>query len=251
MSFQMARLDNPAGRLHALLTEYRATATDQRSIRATWAHVLGVSEDEAAVAVIEVGGLIPAIESAVARAGDEAQQEVLSYYRLHWATPITTPDYPTGKTPSPGKALVDVGALTALGGLSSFLSSVASEGVVPDAEQIQSLRDKLSHLIEELAGADTFPSQFQRLLLDRLHSVLWALDHFRIGGPEATTAAAERLLGSIQLAAATTPEVRQHRAAIARVVETVGAVWAIFKAGPTVRNALEAWSTLSELPSGP
>lgn len=147
----MTRLDNPAGRLHALLTEYRAAANEQRSIRATWAHVLDVSESEVTVAVIDVGSLIPAIEAAVARVGDEAQQELLSYYRLNWAAPITTPDHPTGQTPSPGKALVDVGALTALGSLSSFLSSVASEGAVPDVEQIQSLRDSVAQVIDEVA----------------------------------------------------------------------------------------------------
>lgn len=191
--------DNPAGRLHALLREYRETAQDQLTIRQTWAEVLDIEEARVPVELTAVAGIIPAIEAAVSRSADDSQQEVFDHYVYQWAYAITTPDHPTGQSPSPGKALVDPGALAALGRLSSFLSFTASEGHLPNPEQLQSLRERILETIDAATVAADIPPELRRELLDRLHEILWAIDHLRVGGPGSATAAAERLVGAVAI----------------------------------------------------
>ncbi len=242
----MANLDNPAGRLHAILRQYREIAREDMTIRQTWAEVLGVEQADVSVALTEVGGLIPAIEDAIIRSDDASQREVFKHYVYSWASPITTPDHHTGQTPSPGKSLIDPGALAALGGLASFLSFTASEGQLPNDEQVQGLRQKVLEVVEEATAADDIAPDLRRVLLDRLHQVLWALDHLRVGGPGAAAAAAERLVGSVALRG------DAHRAPIVRrALQAAAAAWTLFKTGSTLTKELEAWSgLLKELPPG-
>lgn len=242
----VANLDNPAGRLHAILREYRESAQDQVTIRQTWAGVLGVEQDRVPVALTEVAGIIPAIEAAVSRSGEESQQEVFDHYVYQWAYAITTPDHPTGQTPSPGKELVDPGALAALGGLSSFLCFTASEGHLPNPEQLQSLRERLLETIDEATVAEDIPPELRRELLDRLHEILWAIDHLRVGGPSAASAAAERLVGAVAI------REDGHRLPIVRrALQAAAAAWTLFKTGSTLTKELESWrEILRELPPG-
>lgn len=242
----MANLDNPAGRLHSILREYRETAEKNLTIRQTWAEVLGVAPEGVPVALMEVASLIPAIESAVSQSGDESQQQVFDHYVYTWAFPIATPDHLTGQNPSPGKTLIDLGALMALGGLASFLSYVSSEGHLPDTEQLQSLRERLLQIIDEATRAEDIPSDLRRVLLDRLHGILWALDHLRVGGPGAATAAAERLVGWVAIR-----EDAQRVPVIRRALQAAAGAWALFKTGSTLSKELDAWGgLLKELPPG-
>ncbi len=236
----MARLDNPAGRLHALLKEYRAVANPARTIRQTWATVLGVDPSDVAVALTEVGSLVPAIQAAVSRSGDEDQLELLDTYLWHWASPITTPDHQTGVNPSPGAALVDGGALAALGSLSTYLSLSRSEGAIPDDERQQELKAHVSGAIDELTGAIELPSEVRKLILDRLHDILWAMDRLRIGGPDAVRAAAERLAMSV----AASPEEARRSPLVQKAVTVSGWVCAAFMSGPSLQGSIEAWPAI-------
>ncbi len=232
----MARLDNPAGRLHALLSEYRAAAFTGHSIRRTWAAVLGVDQSDVAVALTEVASLVPAIQAAVSRSGDEDQQEVVDTYVRHWASPITTPDYPTGANPSPGPALVDPGALAALGGLSAYLSLRRSEGTIPGDESLQNLTAMVRDAIDELAAADDLPADAREMILDRLQDVAEALARLRIVGPGAVLAGTERAAFAASML---TPE-QQQRPAVQKAMAAARTLWVAFTSTPAAQRSLEA-----------
>ena len=176
----MATLDNPAGRLHGMLSAFREAADKQTTILDTWASVLEVSDiSEVASELAGVASLLSDIEQAVQRAGREEQVEVFQAFRWAWAVPMLALEHPPRTTPSSGKAVVDPQALTALAGLSAFLSATASEGVVPDVEQSSGLRSEVEALIETLVNEVGVPTQIQRLMSDRLHDMLSYIDHLR------------------------------------------------------------------------
>lgn len=72
----MGNANNPAGRLHTLLTEYRAAAHRDVSMHRTWSKVLGVPEKQVTVALAEVAALIPAIHRLVVESGESEQMEL-------------------------------------------------------------------------------------------------------------------------------------------------------------------------------
>ncbi len=203
--------------------------------------VLDTDETAVAVALTEVGALIPAIQAAVSRSGDEEQLELMDTYALHWSIPITTPDWRTGDKPSPGKGVVHAGALAALGGLSSFLSSTRSEGAVPDDENRQRLIDLVRDAIDELAKDEDLPPDVRWLVRERLGDILWALDKIRFRGPDAARAATERL-AFVML---TAPEEVRARPSMKRAVAAAGAVWRAILSGPAVQPGIAAWSDMA------
>jgi len=240
--------DNPAGRLHELLRAYREVAEANTSIHMTWARVLGVSsEGEAVPLVAQVASLIPATKTAIDRSGSAEQAEVFDMFQAHWWEPIIGTRHPR-ETPTPGKGLIDLPALAALGGISAYLSAVAPDGVLPDAEKTASLRQDVEDTILTLLADGTLPTSLASAINQRLHDVLWAMDHIRINGPEAVNAALERLVGQIDIHA--TQEQRKS-SVVKKVLGMAGTVWMAFKVGPQANAALEGWKEiLGELPPG-
>lgn len=154
------------------------------------------------------------------------------------------------QTPSPADAAVDPGALAALGSLSAYLSAFAPEGVIPDDERVAEFRAAVTDLLNDLAGEKTLPPELRAAINARLHDVMWAMDHVRIGGPGAVEQATERLLGQITITLHSTPEARDS-GFLKRVMKTIGLVWVGYKAGPEAHAALEGWQEiLNELPPG-
>ncbi len=241
------RLDNPAGRLHVFLTQYRSIAEENRSIHHTWAEVLGVEQQEVPVALAAVAGLIPTIEAAVSRSGDEDQSDAFNHYGSAWASSVIAPHRVATQTPSPGKELVDQGALVALGSLSAFLSATQSEGAVPAEGSVEDLKGQVVAAIDELGRANEVPVDVRRLMHDRLHDVLWALDRLRIGGPDAVQAAVDRLVVSV----VTAPQDAQRTSAVKKVWAAACAVAAAFLAGPRIQSSIDAWAKMGELLPGP
>ncbi|MCU1670653.1 MAG: hypothetical protein JWP40_3580 [Blastococcus sp.] len=244
----VAKLDNPAGRLHSLLTGYRETSNgDNRSVLAVWADVLGAKDDtETLLSIAETAGLIPQIEAAVIRSGDEDQEEVFASFAASWASAVLAP----GVNLHGGNAFAvaaSVEQLAVLGGLSSFLSATASEGRVPTDAEISDLRGQVQDLINSITEDAELPEEVKRLALDHAYRLAQALDHFRIGGPGAVKAATERLVGATVLA----PDQVRKSSVWTRLMTVGGLIWTAFKFGPDARQALEGWTEIIKaLPGG-
>lgn len=244
----MAKLDNPAGRLHSLLAGYRETSSgDNRSVLAVWADVLGASDDtDALLRLAETAGLIPQIEAAVIRSGDGDQKEVFANFAASWLAAVLAPTVNLHGGKAFGVAAT-VDQLAVLGGLSSFLSATASEGRVPTDSEISGLRGQVQELIKTITEDPDLPEDIKRLALDHAYRLAQALDHFRIGGPGAVQAATERLIGATVLA----PDTVRQSTWWQRLLAVGGAVWTVFKMGPQAQQALEAWEGLIKaLPGG-
>lgn len=242
----MGEANNPAGRLHTLLTDYRAAAHIDSTMHATWATVLGVSERQVPVALAEVAALIPEIHRLVVHCGAAEQLALFEAFGRQWAVPIMSEHHPR-QIPSLGPAAVDPDALTVLGGLSAYLSTCAPEGVLPDPERVADLKAAVHELLDGLVGEDSLPQDLRSAIIARLHDILWAMDHVRIGGPGAVGQATERLLGQITIS----PPEAHDSGFLKKVLKTLSCIWVAYKAGPQVHAALDGWQDLvRELPQG-
>lgn len=245
----MGSLDNPAGRLHALLSEYQSVADRSKSIHQTWAEILGVKEPALLPHLAGVAELIPQIDQAITKGGHAEQRTLFDEFSRAWSLPILGGDHGMRQTPSPGPRLIDPGALAALGGLSAYLSAVSPEGSVPDEETAGTLRSQVEDLLSDLAEDPVLPRALAEAMNHRLHDILWAMDHVRIGGPGAVEAATERLLGQIVIH--TNQDVRENSGFLKKALKALGIVWVAYKAGPEAHAALEGWEhVLGELPPG-
>ncbi|MER7245143.1 hypothetical protein [Kribbella sp. NPDC000426] len=245
----MGNANNPAGRLHTVLTAYRAAAHIDSTMHATWATVLGVPEGQVPVALAEVAALIPEIHRLVVQCGACEQIELFDTFGRLWAVPMMSEDHPR-QTPSRGPDAVDPKALAALGGLSAYLSTCAPEGVVPDPERVAELKAAVVDLLDQLAGEDSLPAELRSAINARLHDIIWAMDHVRIGGPGAVKQAIERLLGQITISLHDKPEARSS-GFLKKVTTAISCIWVAYKAGPQVQAGLESWQDiLKQLPPG-
>lgn len=245
----MPKLDNPAGRLHAVLTRFRAVqaANQSSSLISVWQVVLeSQSTETALVDLASTASLIPEIAAAVRRSGHPEQLEVFETFANEWLHMLLAPRVDLYGSPA-SSVKVSTGGLAVLGGLASFLSATAPEGPVPDADARGKLRAKVEELIAEIVADDSLPAGIKRMALDHAYRLAEALDHFRIGGPGAVLAATERLVGSLAIAS---PDVKQH-GVWTRVVAVAGACWTAFTlGGPATQTALESWTEVIKMLPG-
>jgi hypothetical protein len=231
---------NPAGRLRDLLLSYRKAARKDQTARETWSDVLSVHPDQVDFELIRVGGLVLDIDRVVAQLGDVDQQEVVAHNRLAWMRPVFPANHSLDHTPSPGPEIVDRGALTALGGLSSFLSVMEPARDVPDESSIQNLRERTSDALEAVRQAEDLHAEVRRALVRNLHAVLEALDHLHIGGPQAVAEALKRLACDVR---DESEETKAHPA-VEKALRVAGHVWAAFTKGSVIASALDGWTRL-------
>ena len=233
----MAQLNNPAGRLHALLSDYQRVAASNRSILSTWADVLSVSPDGVPEELCAVASLISDIRMAIEATGDIDQLELFRHFSPAWIDAIIFTERNGTQIPSPGRGFVQSTALISLASLSSFLSVVSPEPITPSVDTLEEIRGRLVEAVDLTASSTDVPDDVRHLLLDRLYDIVSAVDRIRIGGSGAVTAAMEALAGAVAIRVTgnkRTPTVRQ-------VLAIVGAAWTIFLTGAQVDNALTGW----------
>lgn len=243
-------LDNPAGRLHALLTSYRLEAGgDTAAVHDVWKAVLNVNDENLPLALCEVAALIPAIEGEVEKANQSELATALSQYRRAWSLPILSSDIHPRQSPGPGADYVDQSALAALGVVSVLLSATASEVRLPDPGDLDALRQQFDSALGEVLKADDLPPSLRAVMIARLHDMTWALDHINVAGPDGVSAAIERLVGAIALLQP--DENVASSPSFTHFFKVVRFAWEMFRKGPEVAKAVEGWSSIvPSLPPG-
>lgn len=231
----VGRLDNPAGRLHYFLASFNDAYEVEDKRRETWGRALDVGEADVSLQLWKVADLLPATYRAVARRDTDDPYRALAVHHMwEWAAPFEDDlDRPTERVQEP--------ALLALNTISAFLSDTAPEGAVPGSEERQSLRDEVAQVIEETIASEEAPPELRELILERLHQILWALDHVHIGGPAAVAAAVERLAGALVFCGREAVETPPARRSMSVALKLYGA----FLSGPVVGHALRAWSDIA------
>jgi hypothetical protein len=230
--------DNPAGRLHDLLT--RLAQQDRvASLLDGWAAVLRVNPENVVVHLGRVADLVRQTQDAVDSAGEGALLPPVERYRDSWAQPIFPREHAFSSALK--KVLPDAAALEALDLVSAQLHSIAPEGVVPDEDELAQLKSQLRELIDMVQAADDVPDEVKHLVISRLRSVEEAIEHLDVGGPRSIHHAMEAVMGSVLFAqdarVAKSPTIR-------KVWTTLLIVWTAFSAGPTIQASLEAWPDL-------
>lgn len=240
----MAQLNNPAGRLHALLSEFRlASDPGNVSILNAWREVLGTDDTTSTMAgVAQVAALVTELRVVLVATGDESQMRSFEHFSGVWLTPIFTPSNAWNQS---GDGLVEEASLVMLGSLSSYLGRLHPEGVIPTPEKTSELKDMIDGALEALRQSD-LPEQIQTIMVQRFHDMAWALDHLEVAGPNGVKAAVERLLASVQMQ----PKTVFDRITGLGVLGTAGAVWMAFTSGPEVQAALEAWPQIFQIAGG-
>jgi hypothetical protein len=228
--------DNPAGRLHDLLT--KLSQQDKRSsLLDCWATVLHIDADDVVLHLGRVADLVRQTQDAVDRIEEDVFVQTVRRYRADWARPFFPPDHAFNNPLA--KVLLEPPALEALGMVSVHLHSTAPEGVMPDDAQVEQLRAQVREVIDGVRAAEDIPDDLKHTIILRLQDVEDALEHLDISGPSAVRHATEAVIGSVALMTGGTRLIRSPT--IQKVCATVALAWAVFSTPPTIENSLESW----------
>jgi hypothetical protein len=240
----MSKLNNPAGRLHELLSAFRDNAGPSQTINGAWCAALQVEQSELLPRLGQVASLLDQVRIAVERSERKELREAHAQFANSWAVPI----FGHGRNPSGDQSsgLVDQGALVALGSLAMVFELVAPDGQIPDEELGITVKADLNELLEELVADTELPGELRAAISARVHDILWAIDHVKIVGPDGVQAAIERLVG--QLAIFTVEDAAPRNAGLFRRTMQVAAfAWSAFRNVGDTQQALEAWRSVFEL----
>jgi hypothetical protein len=183
----MASTNNPAGRLHDILTAYEKARVENQgqTLRTIWSKALGV--DDPTNEMARVAGLIPAVFDATRAheedTGDGAPLKTVEIYATQWAIPLFYPQIGSDQAINGAHCEVNSGAMLALENLSSLLRLTRPEGRDVAESERASLRDELDLLIAQVREDDDLDPSLRTLILQRLHDVATALDHYEVTGP--------------------------------------------------------------------
>jgi hypothetical protein len=229
--------DNPAGRLHDLLSKL-AEQPGEGSLLSAWSTVLEVDADEVVVRLGQVADLVRETQIVVEGSGEAALVPLVSRFRGSWARPIFPQDRAFNDRLE--HVIPEQNSLDTLGIVSAHLHAITPEGVVPSGTELERLKGELRGLIDEITMATDIPDEVKHLLVSRLRGVEEAIEHIHVGGPGAVQRAMEVALGSVF----TTPEAGRAAAkspTVRKMFTTLWVVWAIFSAGPVVHDSIDGW----------
>lgn len=245
----MAQLDNPAGRLAAIIADYNENAAGAMT-DVVWREVLACSQADLPLALARVCGVLTDIEKALMVLRDEDLTDAFNHWKGHWAGAIVRP-YDAMQTVRASNEDFNPGGLLSLRLMSSHLHSLASEGPTGSDDERNTLREHLEEAIDRIIEDDSIPADLRRLVHERLLDIQFALDQFRITGPAGVVRATERLAGSIQLESLPV-RVRWFQFDTVRTaLHVAGRAWALFKMGSEASTAIEGWSdVIAALPVG-
>lgn len=239
----MPNLNNPAARLHVVLSRFASSQSAGQAVQVVWSSALGVPRHEVPSELCRLAGLVPQIVEIVRLGGDEHQIDNVNHWAPRWAAVLT--ESSTSGANADGYIKDDL--LRNLGVTASYLNYVAGEGTVPDEEQIGRLRGQVVSLLDEAREAEKLPLELRTVLVRRLHDIVYALDHVELLGPDGVQAAVERLMCAIAMRDTEGADGGEGDDGIlSRIRETASSVYAAFLFGPAAYQAVEGWSAIGQ-----
>lgn len=181
----MADYENPAGRLHELLTRFGSASNS--TILAAWAGALEVEQSEVKYHHGHVAILLEDVRKAAEETGSF---DGMPGHLDGLARSIFPVDQPFSATVA--HVTPDANAMQLLEALSYALRLSGSEVTIPEDDELDALKKSVRDLIDEVRDGD-LPPEVRRALLHRLAEMLEALELLVVGGPDAVRRAAEAL----------------------------------------------------------
>lgn len=189
----MAEIENVAGRLYAILSDFQSAVDG--SVSEAWAAIFEVSESEIYVPLGEVGRLLAETRKAARETGSPAwasmDEHLSALSRCVFPVDMRFNGPVNDLRPNPS-------SMQMLGALSYALQREAPDGRLPHPDEVEQLRESVSSLVADVAASSISP-EIQRALLGRLSEMLEALSHLKLRGPDAVRKAAEALACSALL----------------------------------------------------
>ncbi len=125
--------------------------------------------------------------------------------------------------------------------LSAYLDDFGPEGKIPPSDELEALRQSVADLLEEIDAAD-LPPEIRRTLLHRLRDMLAALDHLKIGGPDAVRRAAESLATTAMLCE---DAVNDKAGVLSRIKSVAKNAWVAFTVASALANGALTWDRIT------
>lgn len=232
----MAYYENPAGRLHELLTRFGSNPAN--SIIDAWAEALEVERSEVPYHLGHVASLLLDVR----RAAEETDSPAFNPMPDH-LNALASSIFPMNQAFGAQVAQVvpDANAMQMLATLSYALNLSASEGTIPDDDEVDELKESVGELIDEVKSSD-LPPEVRRALLHRLAEMLEALEHLEIGGPNAVRRAAESLAATAVIHAE-----EADQATIRRLAEVARKAWTAFTVTTAFASSVLTWNRILDL----
>lgn len=242
----MSSINNPAGRLHGVLTRWNEVleVNNGQAPGTIWAGVLDDSKSlRMTLSLARVAELLPKVEAGARlheeETGDGAPMRTVAAYAREWAKPLFYLPVGNGQALSANAGAVSQDAMLGLENVSSVLRISRPEGRHVPEDERGALRDELDALVAQVRDDDDLDPKLKSLVLMRLHDVAAALDHYGVAGPDGLVAASERLAAATVLATYGDEEARGR---LKSVVEYAGKLYiAVAFVGATgdAANAVE------------
>lgn len=245
----MASMDNPAGRLHNLLSEFNGAAQDGRTFSQAWGEVFGARPSSSALfrRVGAAAALLDDIVASFEAIGDQDSANTARHYTKEWAKAFFPNSVGFGSRPSGADRALTQDALLTLGTLSGYLSRVASEGRDVPEDERRDLSEQLEAVIQTVHQDEEMDGDLRGHIIRLLRDIQRALDEYRIGGPGAVLKACKVLGAEIVLDDAHDGESRFPEKMKEALVEALKKVWVTFVFVDTTYGAITVGESVYQL----
>jgi hypothetical protein len=243
-----APLDNPAGRLHRILSQVH-DAPPNADIRSTFPKILGVegaSESEFLRAVVDFLDLIPAAEEEVRAVADTNHDLFLT-----WVEP--TREIPRWFSNSAHNMATLQGILkhehlTALRFAADLLQTRRPQPEI-DEEKLPELVDLVRRAVDAVVADTALPPLVRQQLAAKLREVEWALLHIQTTGYTGVEEALDSLLGGVFRQSGPVEAAPETKNWLVRVVNAIQtAVTGIKEVEAGVQSGAAILDALQQLP---
>lgn len=192
--------DNPAGRLHKLLSAYSQKANQNHKIGVTWAAILGMPELPTPDLFARLGhvyGLPAQVEAELDRLDSSAEYDV--DMALRWRDPVTTAFAQSLFSEQLSTAIsghFGVRTLDSLESCSYVLHRYRPQPAISDSE-VERIAHLISELQEEITSSEDLEPELRSFLLYHAHLMARALGTLGISGNAALEEAYDQATGAI------------------------------------------------------
>lgn len=229
-------LGNPAERLHQILAAFESASGASVTVGTCWKKALECSSAALPACLQSALSLIPEIRTRIVSQGLDGQLALFARYEDAWLKPFM----PDRGWQQGSHSLVDTDSLLALTSLSAIFATLEPGQSIVEAEQSKTLLGLVDEARAAVRDSGDLPLDLRTVIMDRLHDVQWAVEHYRLHGADGLQAALDRL-GAVMARTAKRPGAWRRKVGTALLYG-----WLIFSHLDDVAANLEAASTITD-----
>ena len=172
-------LGNPAQRLHQILVAFEESSARVLPSLTAGGEALRCNAEELPACFQSALSLVPEIRVRIESQDLASQRPLLDRYEVHWLKPFM----PDRGWQAHSNDLIDHDSLLALASLSEIFGALEATPAIVDADQSRTLLGLLDEARAAVRAANDLPPNLRTVIIDRLHDVQWAVEHYEIPAP--------------------------------------------------------------------